>query len=59
MTYPAATERMRRVLLAALALVLGAAAAGQPPVATRFLEIRKGRLVEVEDPDAFFDSQVD
>ncbi len=26
--------------------------------ATRFLEIRKGRLVEVEDPDAFFDAQV-
>jgi ATPase subunit of ABC transporter with duplicated ATPase domains len=25
--------------------------------ATRFLEIRKGRLVEVEDPDEFFDSQ--
>ena len=23
--------------------------------ATRFLEIRKGRLVEVEDPEAFFD----
>ena len=30
---------MRRVLLAALALVLGAAAAGQPPVATRFLAL--------------------
>lgn len=27
-------------------------------VATRFLEIRKGRLVETEDADAFFDSQV-
>ncbi len=26
-------------------------------VATRFLEIRKGRLVEVDDPEAFFDSQ--
>jgi ATPase subunit of ABC transporter with duplicated ATPase domains len=26
-------------------------------VATRFLEIRKGRLVEVDDPDAFFDAQ--
>jgi ATPase subunit of ABC transporter with duplicated ATPase domains len=26
--------------------------------ATRFLEIRKGRLVEVEDADAFFDAQV-
>jgi ATPase subunit of ABC transporter with duplicated ATPase domains len=26
-------------------------------VATRFLEIRKGRLVEIEDPEAFFDSQ--
>ena len=26
-------------------------------VATRFLEIRKGRLVEVEDADAFFDAQ--
>ena len=25
--------------------------------ATRFLEIRKGKLVEVEDPDAFFDGQ--
>ncbi len=25
--------------------------------ATRFVEIRKGRLVEVESPDAFFDSQ--
>jgi ATPase subunit of ABC transporter with duplicated ATPase domains len=25
--------------------------------ATRFLEIRKGRLVEVEDADAFFDAQ--
>jgi ATPase subunit of ABC transporter with duplicated ATPase domains len=25
--------------------------------ATRFLEIRKGRLVEIDDPDAFFDSQ--
>jgi ATPase subunit of ABC transporter with duplicated ATPase domains len=27
--------------------------------ATRFLEIRRGRLVEIEDPDAFFDAQVD
>ena len=26
--------------------------------ASRFLEIRKGRLVEVEDPDTFFDAQV-
>jgi len=26
-------------------------------VATRFLEIRKGRLVETDDADAFFDSQ--
>jgi len=26
--------------------------------ATRFLEIRKGKLVEVEDADAFFDAQV-
>jgi ATPase subunit of ABC transporter with duplicated ATPase domains len=26
-------------------------------VATRFLEIRKGRLIEVEDADAFFDAQ--
>ena len=25
--------------------------------ATRFLEIRRGRLVEVEEPDTFFDSQ--
>ena len=25
--------------------------------ATRFVEIRKGRLVEVEDPDAFFEAQ--
>jgi ATPase subunit of ABC transporter with duplicated ATPase domains len=25
--------------------------------ASRFLEIRKGRLVEIEDPDAFFDAQ--
>jgi ATPase subunit of ABC transporter with duplicated ATPase domains len=25
--------------------------------ATRFLEIRRGKLVEVEDPEAFFDSQ--
>ena len=25
--------------------------------ATRFVEIRKGRLVEVEDPDAFFETQ--
>ena len=39
MRYPAATERMRRVLLTALALVVGAAAAGQPPVATRFLAL--------------------
>ncbi|MBL0899048.1 MAG: ABC-F family ATP-binding cassette domain-containing protein [Reyranella sp.] len=28
-------------------------------VATRFLEIRKGRLVEVDDADAFFDSQAE
>lgn len=27
--------------------------------ATRFLEIRRGRLVEIDDPDAFFDAQVD
>jgi ATPase subunit of ABC transporter with duplicated ATPase domains len=27
-------------------------------VATRFLEISKRRLVEIDDPDAFFDSQV-
>jgi ABC-type sulfate/molybdate transport systems ATPase subunit len=26
-------------------------------VATRFLEIRKGRLIEVDDADAFFDAQ--
>ncbi|WP_172448643.1 ABC-F family ATP-binding cassette domain-containing protein [Caulobacter mirabilis] len=26
--------------------------------ATRFLEIRRGRLVEVDDPDAFFDAQI-
>jgi ATPase subunit of ABC transporter with duplicated ATPase domains len=26
--------------------------------ATRFLEIRRGRLVEIDDPDAFFDTQV-
>jgi ATPase subunit of ABC transporter with duplicated ATPase domains len=26
--------------------------------ATRFIEIRKGRLVEIDDPDAFFDAQV-
>ncbi|MBL8673804.1 MAG: ABC-F family ATP-binding cassette domain-containing protein, partial [Rhodospirillales bacterium] len=26
--------------------------------ATRFLEIRKGRLIEVESADAFFDAQV-
>jgi ATPase subunit of ABC transporter with duplicated ATPase domains len=26
--------------------------------ASRFLEIRKGKLVEVEDPDGFFDAQV-
>ena len=26
-------------------------------VATRFLEIRKSRLVEIDDPDAFFDAQ--
>jgi ATPase subunit of ABC transporter with duplicated ATPase domains len=26
--------------------------------ATRFLEIRRGRLVEVEEPDTFFDSQM-
>ena len=25
--------------------------------ATRFLEIRKGRLVEVDDPDDFFEAQ--
>ncbi|HZZ35712.1 MAG TPA: ABC-F family ATP-binding cassette domain-containing protein [Caulobacteraceae bacterium] len=25
--------------------------------ATRFVEIRKGRLVEIDDPDAFFDAQ--
>ncbi len=25
--------------------------------ATRFLEIAKGRLVEIDDPDAFFDAQ--
>jgi len=25
--------------------------------ATRFLEIRKGRLIELEDADAFFDAQ--
>ena len=25
--------------------------------ATRFVEIRKGRLVEVDDPDAFFETQ--
>ena len=25
--------------------------------ATRFLEIKRGKLVEVEDPDAFFDAQ--
>ena len=25
--------------------------------ATRFLEIRRGRLVEIDDPDAFFDAQ--
>ncbi|HUO11928.1 MAG TPA: hypothetical protein VMU37_04145, partial [Caulobacteraceae bacterium] len=25
--------------------------------ATRFIEIRRGRLVEVESPDAFFDAQ--
>ena len=28
-------------------------------VATRFLEIRKGRLVDLEDAEAFFDSQAD
>ena len=28
-------------------------------VATRFLEIRKGRLIDVEDAEAFFDSQAD
>jgi ATPase subunit of ABC transporter with duplicated ATPase domains len=28
-------------------------------VATRFLEIRKGRLVEIEDAEAFFDAQSD
>jgi ATPase subunit of ABC transporter with duplicated ATPase domains len=27
--------------------------------ATRFLEIRKQKLIEVEDPEAFFDSQLD
>ena len=27
--------------------------------ATRFLEIRRGRLVEIDDPDAFFDAQAD
>ena len=27
--------------------------------ATRFLEIRRGRLVEIDDPDAFFDAQID
>ena len=27
--------------------------------ATRFLEIRRGRLVEIDDPDAFFDAQTD
>jgi ATPase subunit of ABC transporter with duplicated ATPase domains len=26
--------------------------------ATRFLEIRRGRLVDVEEPDSFFDAQV-
>jgi ATPase subunit of ABC transporter with duplicated ATPase domains len=26
--------------------------------ATRFLEIRKGRLIEIDDPDAFFDAQL-
>jgi ATPase subunit of ABC transporter with duplicated ATPase domains len=26
--------------------------------ATRFLEIRRGKLIEVDDPDAFFDAQV-
>ena len=25
--------------------------------ATRFLEIRRGKLVEVDSPDAFFDAQ--
>ena len=25
--------------------------------ATRFVEIRRGKLVEVDDPDAFFESQ--
>jgi ATPase subunit of ABC transporter with duplicated ATPase domains len=25
--------------------------------ATRFLEIRKNKLVEIEDPDEFFDAQ--
>jgi ATPase subunit of ABC transporter with duplicated ATPase domains len=25
--------------------------------ATRFLEIRKGRLVELDEPDSFFDAQ--
>jgi ATPase subunit of ABC transporter with duplicated ATPase domains len=28
-------------------------------VATRFLEIRKGRLVDIEDAEAFFDAQTD
>jgi ATPase subunit of ABC transporter with duplicated ATPase domains len=27
--------------------------------ATRFLEIKRGRLVDIEDPDEFFDSQMD
>ena len=27
--------------------------------ATRFLEIRRGRLVEIDDPAAFFDAQID
>jgi ATPase subunit of ABC transporter with duplicated ATPase domains len=27
--------------------------------ATRFLEIRRGRLIEIDDPDAFFDAQID
>jgi ATPase subunit of ABC transporter with duplicated ATPase domains len=27
--------------------------------ATRFLEIRRGRLIEIDDPDAFFDAQTD
>jgi len=26
--------------------------------ATRFLEFRRGRLIEVEEPDTFFDAQV-